>query len=272
MPELTDEGQRIVGELAQRHAFSSEATLHMTHAVMNGNGQMAQFSHPEFAGSGQWMRGGMIMIGDMFNSQLKGRIDSLCSDIANALAQSGFQSAGSFQSQTQSGSGNQNQMVGGMSGGSSLFAPDPARNWWPQDLGIPNAVGSQNDVKYAYFASPRRLAVQTGASVWVYDTKDHQIGGFSQQQGSVGTITFTSQFGTVQLSSLPVVMRDGVPCLAEPVASIPIPNQPASEHTPAQAAEADIFASIEKLSNLKSKGILTDEEFSQKKRELLARL
>jgi uncharacterized repeat protein (TIGR03803 family) len=27
----------------------------------------AQFSHPEFGGSGQWMRGGMIMVSDMFN-------------------------------------------------------------------------------------------------------------------------------------------------------------------------------------------------------------
>jgi hypothetical protein len=38
---------------------------------------MAQFSHPEFGGSGQWMRGGMSMIGDMFNSGLKSRVDSL---------------------------------------------------------------------------------------------------------------------------------------------------------------------------------------------------
>ena len=45
----------------------------MLESVVNGNGAMAQFSHPEFGGSGQWMRGGMIMVSDMFNNYLKGR-------------------------------------------------------------------------------------------------------------------------------------------------------------------------------------------------------
>jgi hypothetical protein len=64
-------------------------------------------------------------------------------------------------------------------------------------------------VKYAYFARARRLAVDTGGEVWVYDTQDHQIGGFSQQQGGGSSITFTSQFGTVNLANLPVVSRGG---------------------------------------------------------------
>jgi len=33
----------------------------MLFAVLAGNGSMAQFDHAEFAGSGQWMQGGMIM-------------------------------------------------------------------------------------------------------------------------------------------------------------------------------------------------------------------
>jgi hypothetical protein len=49
--------------------------------------------------------------------------------------------------------------------------------------------------------------VSTGGSVWVYDTQDHQIGGFSQQQGGGSSITFSSQFGTVDLATLPVVSR-----------------------------------------------------------------
>ncbi len=76
-------------------------------------------------------------------------------------------------------------------------------------LGTPSATGTQNNVKYAYFAGPRRLAVQTGDEVWVYDTQDHQIGGFSQQQGGGASITFTSQFGTVNLGSLAVISRGG---------------------------------------------------------------
>jgi hypothetical protein len=98
MRQLTPEGQRIVLDLSNRHGFSVDAVSHMLFAVLNGNGSMAQFQHPEFAGSGQWMRGGMIMLGDMFNGYLKGRVDNLCSELANLLAnQTGLLHSGSFQ-------------------------------------------------------------------------------------------------------------------------------------------------------------------------------
>lgn len=41
---------------------------------------------------------------------------------------------------------------------------------------------------------------------------------------------------------------------------------------PALAGSSDVIAAIEKLGDLRSKGILTDEEFAKKKAELLARL
>ncbi|HVZ33699.1 MAG TPA: SHOCT domain-containing protein, partial [Polyangiaceae bacterium] len=72
MRQLSVEGQRVVQDLSARHGFSPDAVAHMLFAVLDGNGSMAQFQHPEFAGSGQWMRGGMIMLGDMFNNYLKG--------------------------------------------------------------------------------------------------------------------------------------------------------------------------------------------------------
>src|SRR5258707_1302024 len=82
------------------------------------------------------------------------------------------------------------------------FSPDPRANWWPAELASPNATGEQNNMRYAYFASARRLAVESGGEVWVYDTLDHQIGGFSQQQGLGTSIDFNSQFGAVNLSNL----------------------------------------------------------------------
>ncbi len=278
MQQLTPAGQQIVQDLSQRHGFSPDAVTHMLFAVLNGNGGMAQFSHPEFGGSGQWMQGGMLMLGDMFNHNLKGRVDSLCYDIAGILInQPGLLQSGSFQSQSQSGSGNQRQMAGGHSGPSSLFVPDPEDNWWPTDLGPPSATGSQNNVRYAYFSGLRRLAVKTGGSVWVYDTLDHQIGGFSQQQGMGASITFSSQYGTVNLSSLPVVSRNGQPASpTPPPAPAPAPAtqfgppEPAAPLGPAK--EQDIFGSIERLGDLKAKGIVTDEEFAAKKSELLSRL
>lgn len=57
MQQLTPAGQRLVADLAQRHGVSQDAITHMLFAVLNGQGSMAQFSHPEFGGSGQWMRG-----------------------------------------------------------------------------------------------------------------------------------------------------------------------------------------------------------------------
>jgi len=280
MQHLTPEGQRIVSDLANKHGFSVDAVTHMLFAVLNGNGSMAQFNHSEFAGSGQWMKGGMIMLGDMFNNYLKGRVDSLCLDISNILAhQPGLLRSGSFQSQSQGGGGYQQQASGSPTGASSLFIPDPEDNWWPRELGAPSATGAQNNVRYAYFANSRRLAAKAGGEVWVYDTLEHQIGGFSQQQGMGSSIIFSSQYGTVNLASLPLVSRNGRPVTPAPaLAPTPGPapgptpaSSAADRHEPA-SAPSELFAAIERLADLKAKGILTDEEFAAKKAELLGRL
>jgi hypothetical protein len=270
---LTPEGEKIAGDLARRHGFSVDAATHMMYAVLNGNGSMAQFCHTEFGGSGQWMRGGMLMLGDMFNHGLKSRVDALCNDISGILAnQPGLLRSGSFQSQSQGGNDWQTQATGAPQGQSSLFLPDPASNWWPPDLGAPNATGYQNSVRYAYFCMARRLAVQTGSDVWVYDTLDHQIGGFSQQQGSGGSILFTSQYGTVNLSSLPVVSRNGQPLRKTPTTP-PTPTPFGGSSAPTGSSQSgDVLAMLERLGSLKTQGILTDAEFNAKKAELLSRL
>lgn len=127
----------------------------------------------------------MIMLGDMFNNNLKARVDSLCHEISDVLGRQ-----------------------------PGLIAASPQSNWWPAELGFPSASGSQNQMRYAYFPDQRRLAVDAGGEVWVYDTLDHQIGGFSQQQGTNSSIQFNSQYGTVQLSSLPVVQRNASPAVS----------------------------------------------------------
>lgn len=254
-------------------------------AVHNGNGSMAQFNHPDFGGCGQWMRGGMTMVSDLFNNQLKYRVDSVCNDISNELAANQLVPfSGSFQSQSQNGASAQTQAAGTLGSTNSLFVPDPATNWWPRDLGSPSATGAQNNIRYAYFPSSRRLAVSTGGSAWVYDTLDHQIGGFSQQQGSGGSITFSSQFGTVNLSSLPIVSRDGVPEPPAPSDLVPpepsqniqpnqeVPSADHSEQQPASASQAEIIDTLERLGGLREKGIISAEEFESKKSELLSRL
>ena len=256
---------------------------------------MAQFGHPEFSGSGQWMRGGMIMVSDMFNNHLKGRIDALCNDLSNLIAnQPDLVHSGSFQSQSQSGqgsqrqgshdsgqhSGTQAQNSFGPMGQASLFvapAPGTSGDWWPGDLRWPNSTGAQNGVRYAYFAQARRLAIEVNGRVTVYDTLDHQIGGFSQQQSIGGSVSFNSQYGLVDVASLPIMSING----AAHTTSAPAPNGPVSVPqgtfdaailAQGNVQSSDVFEMIEKLAGLRAKGVLSDEEFASKKTELLGRL
>lgn len=286
MRELSSAGQQAVADIAQRHGFSVDAVTHMLQAVVNGHGGMAQFSHPEFAGSGQWMRGGMTMVSDMFNHRLKGRVDSLCAELADLVArQPGLLQGGSFQSQSQGGHGQQQQSggygssQGGFSGSSSLFVPAASGNsqgdWWPDDLRWPNSTGAQNNVRYAYFAQAHRLAIDLGGRVTVYDTLDHDIGGFGQQQSGSGSLSFHSQYGLVDVATLLVVWSsDGGPAPAPAYTPLPAPT-PAWADTSAAAPageSTDVFATLERLADLRAKGIVSDEEFAAKKAELLKRI
>ena len=285
MAQLSPAGIHAVQDIAQRHGFSFDAVQSMLTSVINGNGSMAQFSHYEFGGSGQWMQGGMTMIGDMFNNYLKGRVDNLCSELSRLISnQPDLMRSGSFQSQTQNGDTAYNSF-GGSSGDNShpnsLFVTAPAQaNWWGPDLKWPNSSGGQNGMRYAWFSQARRLAIESNGQVIIYDTLDHQIGGVSQQSGG-NSVTFSSQYGYVDLSRLPVISINGLPPLAPapapsyaPISSnitqsnfIPVNNAMSSS-----GGDNDIFASIEKLAALQSRGILSEQEYASKKAELLSRL
>jgi hypothetical protein len=284
MPQLSPAGQQVIDDIARRHGISTDAAMSMLDAVIRGNGSMAQFSHPEFSGSGQWMRGGMTMVSDMFNNHLKGRVDALCSELSNLVAsQPDLVRTGSFQSQSQNG---QEQFHGSGGGGygtaassfgsASLFVPPPP-DWWGPDLRWPDSTGSQNGVRYACFAQARRLAIEVNGTVTVYDTLDHQIGGFSQQQSYGGTLSFNSQYGLIDVGSLPVVSVNGQPVTSAPPAPTYAPQPsfaPAPSYAPAAAnmPPVDVLAMIEKLADLRAKGVLDEAEFQAKKADLLSRL
>jgi hypothetical protein len=247
---------------------------------------MAQFSHPEFGGSGQWMQGGMTMIGDMFNNYLKGRVDNLCAELSRLISnQPGLVRTGSFQSQSQNGSTQVNAWGGGDPSGNpnsnNLFVPAPVLpDWWGPDLRWPNSSGGQNGMRYAWFAQARRLAIESNGQVIIYDTLDHQIGGVSQQQSGGFSVTFSSQYGYVDLNRLPVVSINGMAPLAPMPTPAPAPQNynnttaysAAAVNNSFDGAQGDIFTSIEKLATLQSRGILSEQEFATKKAELLSRL
>jgi len=266
MTQLSPKGLRAVEEVANRTGFTEDAVTSMLFSVIAGRGSMAQFSHPEFGGSGQ-MAGGATMISDMFNNALKARVDALCNELSALIrSEPGF-AADSFQSQSQGANGtlqrrSSNPLV--------TEGPDQS-NWWPADLGVPSSLGAQNEVRYAYFPATRCLAIDINGKVTVYDTQDHQISGFSQQQPGSGSLSFSSQLGGVDVSRLPAVSGvSGTKTSPEPMRQAAT-EQPATTSR-AAAAHEDILAAIERLAELHARGVLTEAEFSAKKAELLDRL
>jgi hypothetical protein len=279
MQDLTEAGKQKISDLAHRYGVSTDAVMAMLQALVHGNGMMAQFNHPDLGGSGQWMRGGMIMVGDMFNNALKAKIDGLCNELSQLLAQQpAVLQPSASQSQHQSRGGQQQQQGGQGRFGQAIISPDASLfispggqqqqqqgghgifgqagtspevslfipggqgasgNWWPGDLGSPSSTGSQNDIRYAYFPASRRLAVEVHGHVTVYDTLDHQIGGVSQQQSTDASLTFTSQHGTVSVASLPVVSTPGVTPKATSGVTPKAPSAPAAEAQPASPPRAE---------------------------------
>ncbi|GGD88017.1 hypothetical protein GCM10011390_03500 [Aureimonas endophytica] len=142
---------------------------------------MAQFSHPELGGMGQWSRGGMLMIGDMFNDGLKGRVRALIDDLATL---------------------DPAEIAGPATGQGGGSAP---KRWWPDELGQPATSGGQNDQLYAVFPAHRRLAIKRGERVTIHDTGDHRIGGASQQQGASRSLSFSTPEGSIVADDLPIV-------------------------------------------------------------------
>jgi hypothetical protein len=279
MLNLTPEGLRIVIDIARRHGVSVDAALTLLGALALGNGRQAQFNHPDLGGMGQWSQGGMIMVGDMFNQGLKYRVDTLCNELADLLRSQPLVDtvAGRSQTQTQSDGRGVSLFVGG-SGSTS--------QWWPVELGSPASTGAQNELRYAYFPGPRRLAIELGGQVRVYDIGEHRISGFSQQQSDDQSLTFTSQFGLVRVADLPLVFPQSDQSQSASPSVSTAPSQkpgsappttvaaapPAGPTPAAPVAMDDILKTIERLAELRQKNILTEEEFAAKKAELLSRL
>ena len=204
---LTLDGEHALGEICRRYGVGNATGLALLDALSRTNGTMAQFNLSELGGSGQWMSGGMVMVGDMFNQGLKARVDSLCNDLAALLSASPFRPA-----PVPSGG---DPWGGGAQGGT-------AGQWWPAALGTPNWQGSQNNLRYACFAAANRLAIDIHGTVSVYDTSGFTLTGVSQQQSSgyggyggyegyEASLTLTGPGGIVTLDRLRRVDGGDVP-------------------------------------------------------------
>lgn len=264
---LTKAGERLVAEVSARHDMSSDAAGALLQAIIAGNGRQAQFSHPELGGMVQWSSGGMLMIGDMFNGRLKARVGALADDLARAAMQ-------------------EDDLVEPARSGP--HSDNSGSSHWPEELDTPSSTGSQNGMHYAVFPARQRLAIIINGHMTIYDTRDHLISGVSQQQGSDQSLTLTSQHGPVTLASLEPIDHQQTKSHApemhtvrhdgshEEVGSSEVSaERPAQDRSSRDRVEDDhaaIFAKIEGLANLHDKNIITAEEYSAKKAELLGRL
>jgi len=253
MKSLTKDGQQAINEIAGKYDLKVESVEAMVKAIVNGNGSMAQFNIPELGGNGQWMRGGMTMVGDMFNHSLKAKVDKLCTELANLVSTKVI-----FEEPVES-------VFEGKSNSSNSS--------WPPAFGNPTSSGAQNNFKYAYFGPVRRLVIEEDGKRKIYDTKHHQISGISQQQGSNRSYQFTSQDGAVDLSSLSLISEPEEPQQETPEIAYDVTHAFSSKtETNAHSPEDIIISTIEKINMLFEKGQITEEEFKAKKQELLARL
>lgn len=118
------------------------------------------------------------------------------------------------------------------------------------------------------------LAVELEGVVTLYDTLNHHIGGVSQQQGGDTSLCFSSQYGTITVSSLPIISGPGLPTptnfatAPSPVfdqqATIPLQDQPSDV--------GDAFELLEKLARLRDAGAINPDDFEAKKADLLSRI
>ena len=168
-----------IDEIAARHGFSADAGRSAYAALQAGGFSQAQFNHPELGGFGQWMSGGMMMIGDMFNNGLKWRVGALLEELSQhrePAPAAGFQPAGGM----------------AWSG-----------NWWPAELGSPSTSGSQNDMAYAWFPNAGKLLVKLSGDVFSFDTGNLSIYGVQQQQGGgIGSVVLNTSNGPMSLLGL----------------------------------------------------------------------
>lgn len=251
MKALTKEGDGKIEDIAARYSLSKDSVLSLLEAVVNGNAMMAQFNVPELGGSGQWMKGGMTMVGDMFNRSLKITVDQLCTELANLVS---------------------TEIIFDVSGSKPKKEITEADKPWPAIFGKPTTSGSQNNFRYAYFAPVRRLVIESNGNRAIYDTKHHEVFGVSQQQGAQQSFVITSQDGPIDLSSLSLISEPEILTKSTPEHQYDMISSSGLKEIQPASLEDIILVTIEKLSVLLEKGHITEEEFKAKKAELLGRL
>jgi hypothetical protein len=171
----------LVRRLARDHRLPESAVAALLEALRAGQGRMAQFDIPALGGAGQWMSGGMTMVGGRFSPELKAKVDALCRALQAEAAKPGPAAARA----------------------GAEAPPESRAPWWPAAYSAPAATGGQDGLRYAYFPQDDALVVEQKGRVVVYDTAGRDLQGFGQSQPGAGALSLRGRRGGVDLAALP---------------------------------------------------------------------
>ena len=180
--DCMSDGKADVAAVAQRHG-SARAPVASFTSARSGGGRQAQFSHPELGGMGQWS-GGMTQIGDMFNDALKAKVSAFCQEMSAHAP--GARAA-------------QNVYEGGRRRRPGRCAARTAGGPRARPTHVVRGA-EQHELRLLPGQAPARLS--RDGRVTVYDTGEHRLTGFSQQQPGTGDFAFAGQSGPVALHEL----------------------------------------------------------------------
>jgi hypothetical protein len=162
--------EEVIRELASEHTVTLSTVATLLHGLQATGGNQVQFNISELGGMGQWQPS-MVMVGDMFNHELKAKVDRLCtalSALSRQLPREVADTTGTLLGRTQA-----------------------------------TFKGSQNDSHYTYFAEENRLVIYHEGKNTSYDTTGYPLTGVQQAQNSGGKrLSFTYPGGTVAITDL----------------------------------------------------------------------
>ncbi len=162
--------EEVIRELASEHSVTLSTVATLLHGLQATGGNQVQFNISELGGMGQWQPN-LVMVGDMFNHELKAKVDRICtalSELSRQLPREVADPTGTLLGRTQA-----------------------------------TFKGSQNDSHYSYYADENRLVIYHEGKNTSYDTTGYSLTGVQQAQNSNSKgLSFTYPGGNVAVADL----------------------------------------------------------------------
>lgn len=163
---------KTIAEIAAEFKVQEITVSKLLDGLQKNSGRQVQFNIAELGGMGQWQSGGMVMVGDMFNNELKAKVDRLCKVLVQMPAKAESNPFVPIQSSV----------------GSNRFA---------------NIKGSQNGISYAYYQTEAILEITDENGLKKYSTEGYLLTGVQQSQSNDSRkLSFSHSGGSVEIKDL----------------------------------------------------------------------